>query len=394
MKKKIPFLLSIALLIAVITVTSVNSNKPTKTHKSVKTSSIRINTETRGIWVSYIELYMNNTDRSYTSFKTRFKNIADSSKKKKFNTLIVQVRPYSDALYNSKVYPFSHIISGTQGKKTSYDPLKYMCAYAHKIGMKIHAWINPYRVRSSKELKLSSDNPYIKDKSLGVEVGDGIYFNPALQKVRKLIESGIKEIINNYDVDGIQFDDYFYPTTDENFDKAQYEEYKNNVGENNAISLKDWRIANVNMLIAECHTLIHKNNKNIQFGISPQGNIQNDYEMCADIYSWCTKSGYIDYICPQLYYSLKNPALTFKDALKKWTEIEYHDNVELYIGIAGYKTGTDADEGTWNNSETILKEEVELIRKKNINGFMFYSYSNLENNKSYKEVSNLVKILD
>lgn len=138
------------------------------------------------------------------------------------------------------------------------------------------------------------------------------------------------------------------------------------------------------MLIAECHTLIHKKSKNIQFGISPQGNIQNDYEMCADIYSWCTKSGYIDYICPQLYYSLKNPALTFKDALKKWTEIEYHDNVELYIGIAGYKTGTDADEGTWNNSETILKEEVELIRKKNINGFMFYSYSNLDNSKSYK----------
>ena len=394
MKNKIPMIICVAALIGVVAFTSTQNKTVSSKKKAVKTNSVKISEETRGLWVSYMELDMAGTDRSFSSFKKKFNKIADTSKDKKFNTLIVQVRPYSDALYKSKYFPFSHIISGVQGKDPGYDPLKYMCGYAHKKGLKIHAWINPYRIRSSTELKLSDNNPYKKDRDLGVEVGDGIYYNPALTKVRKLIENGIKEIVTNYDVDGVQFDDYFYPTTDESFDKAQYENYRNNVGENSAITLKDWRINNVNMLVAECHTIIKKENKKVVFGISPQGNIENDYGMCADIYSWCEKSGYIDYICPQLYYSLKNPALSFKKALKKWTDINYSDDVDLYIGIAGYKTGTDADEGTWNYSDKILQDEVKLIRKNNINGFMFYSFNNLISEKASKEVSNLINILD
>lgn len=394
MKNKIPMIICVAALIGVVAFTSTQNKTVSSKKKAVKTNSVKISEETRGLWVSYMELDMAGTDRSFSSFKKKFNKIADTSKDKKFNTLIVQVRPYSDALYKSKYFPFSHIISGVQGKDPGYDPLKYMCTYAHKKGLKIHAWINPYRIRSSTELKLSDNNPYKKDRDLGVEVGDGIYYNPALTKVRKLIENGIKEIVTNYDVDGVQFDDYFYPTTDESFDKAQYENYRNNVGENSAITLKDWRINNVNMLVAECHTIIKKENKKVVFGISPQGNIENDYGMCADIYSWCEKSGYIDYICPQLYYSLKNPALSFKKALKKWTDINYSDDVDLYIGIAGYKTGTDADEGTWNYSDKILQDEVKLIRKNNINGFMFYSFNNLISEKASKEVSNLINILD
>lgn len=393
MKNKMPLLISILTLAAVVAITGLQTDKTDK-QKVKRTSSVKITEEMRGVWVSFMDLDMEGTDRGYTSFKKKFKKIADTSKNNKFNTLIVQVRPYSDALYKSSYFPYSHIISGVQGKDPKYDPLKYMCEYTHKIGMKLHAWINPYRIRSSKELHLASNNPYKKNRALGVEVGDGIYYNPALTEVRKLIENGIKEIISNYDVDGIQFDDYFYPTTDENFDKTQYNKYRDSVGSNNAISLKDWRIANVNMLVAECHTLIQKSKKNIVFGISPQGNIQNDYEMCADIYSWCSKSGYIDYICPQLYYSLKNPALSFKQALKNWTDIKYSNDVTLYIGIAGYKTGTDADEGTWNYSDSILQQEVKLVREKGLNGFMFYSYANLESDQAAKEVSNLVKILD
>jgi uncharacterized lipoprotein YddW (UPF0748 family) len=393
-KNKIPLIISILALIATVAFSSLKDKNITIEKKAVKTSSVKIEKEMRGVWVSFMELDMENTDRSYKSFKNKFRKIADNCKKKKFNTLIVQVRPYSDALYNSKYYPFSHIISGVQGKKAGYDPLKYMCAYTHKIGLSIHAWINPYRVRSSNELKLSKDNPYIKNKSLGVKVGKGIYYNPALPKVRKLIENGIKEIIYNYDVDGIQFDDYFYPTTKESFDRKQYLQYKAEVGENNAVSLKYWRMSNVNILIAECYSIIHNNNKRIVFGISPQGNIENDYEMCADVYAWCSKSGYVDYICPQLYYSLNNPALKFSKALKNWTSIKFSDDVNLYIGIAGYKAGTDADNGTWKNSDNILKQQVELIRKNNLNGFMFYSYKNLNDKICSEEINNLTDYLE
>ncbi len=394
LKNKIPLIICISALIATVAFSSLKDNNKIINKKAVKTNSIKIEEEMRGVWISFMELDMQGTDRNYNSFKNKFKKIADNCKKKKFNTLIVQVRPYSDALYNSKHYPFSHIITGTQGKNPGYDPLKYMCSYTHKIGLNIHAWINPYRVRSSDELKLSKDNPYIKNKSLGVKVGNGIYYNPALPKVRKLIENGIKEIIYNYDVDGIQFDDYFYPTTNESFDRKQYLKYKSEVGEKNAVSLKYWRMSNVNILIAECYSIIHNNNKKLAFGISPQGNIENDYEMCADVYAWCSKSGYVDYICPQLYYSLDNPALKFNEALKKWTSINYSDDVNLYIGIAGYKAGSGADSGTWKNSDTILKQEVELIRKNSINGFIFYSYKNLYEKKSSVEVNNLTNYLD
>ena len=396
MKNKLPLLISILSLIAIIAVTSIQ-NKPqikTSSKKAINTSSIKIETELRGVWISFLELDMAGTDRSYQSFKERFKRIADNSKEKKFNTLIVQVRPYSDALYNSSYYPFSHIISGIQGKDPEYDPLKYMCAYAHKIGLKIHAWVNPYRIRSSKELKLSDDNPYMNNRDLGVKVGNGIYYNPALPKVRRLIENGVKEIVDNYDVDGIQFDDYFYPTKSENFDKIQYEKYKRNVGSDKALSLKEWRKANVNILVADCYTIVHNSKENVVFGISPQGNIDNDYEMYADIYSWCTKSGYIDYICPQLYYSLDNPALSFERALKSWTDIEYNPDVNLYIGLAGYKAGTDADSGTWEKSDNILQKEVKMVRENKINGFMFFSYNNLETVKAKSEVKNLVKVLN
>lgn len=394
--KKLPVVLSIAVLAGIIAFTSTNLklDKKESVKKAVQTSSIKIENELRGVWVTYMDLDMNDTDRSYKSFKKKFNAIADSAKEKKFNTLIVQVRPFSDAVYNSSFYPYSHIISGIQGKNPGYDPLKYMCKYTHKLGMKLHAWINPYRVRSSEKLKLSKDNPYYKNRELGVKVGKGIYYNPALPKVRKLIENGIKEIVKNYDIDGIQFDDYFYPTTSESFDSEQYMKYRENVGVDMAVSLKDWRIANVNILVAECYTLIHNLKKDVVFGISPQGNIQNDYEICADVICWCSKSGYVDYICPQLYYSLENPALTFKQALKNWTSLDYSDDVSLYIGIAGYKTGTDSDSGTWNYSDKILQDELKLVRKKKLKGFMFYSYANLNSKKSAKEVSNLVKILD
>lgn len=394
--KKLPVVLSIAVLAGIIAFTSTNLklDKKESVKKAVQTSSIKIENELRGVWVTYMDLDMNGTDRSYKSFKKKFNAIADSAKEKKFNTLIVQVRPFSDAVYNSSYYPYSHIISGVQGKNPGYDPLKYMCKYTHKLGMKLHAWINPYRVRSSEKLKLSKDNPYYKNRELGVKVGKGIYYNPALPKVRKLIENGIKEIVKNYDIDGIQFDDYFYPTTSESFDSEQYMKYRNNVGVDMAVSLKDWRIANVNILVAECYTLIHNLKKDVVFGISPQGNIQNDYEICADVICWCSKSGYVDYICPQLYYSLENPALTFKQALKNWTSLDYSDDVSLYIGIAGYKTGTDSDSGTWNYSDKILQDELKLVRKKKLKGFMFYSYANLNSKKAAKEVSNLVKILD
>ncbi len=395
--KIIPTTIAVALLCAVIAVTgTVNIKKEKPKEIILQTASINnVNKEMRGVWVTYMDLNMEGTDKSYKSFKEKFKKIADTAKKDNFNTLIVQVRPFSDALYDSAYFPYSHILTGTQGKNPGYDPLKYMCRYSHKIGLDIHAWVNPYRIKINESpKKLSENNPYNNNKRLGVMVGKDIYYNPAIEDVRLLIELGIKEIVKNYDVDGIQFDDYFYPTQSKSFDEKEYNSYVKSVGAGNAISLQDWRIANVNILVAETYSIIHRLKDNVVFGISPQGNIDNDYDLCADVKNWCSKSGYIDYICPQLYYSLDNPALRYEDALNNWLNLEYSEDVTLYIGIAGYKTGTNSDNGTWLNSDKILQKEVKLLRKKGVKGFMFYCYSNLESDIAAKEVSNLVEILD
>ena len=387
---KLPLVFSVILLCAAVAVSSMNrTSYDAETFEPLALNEFE--GEMKGIWVTYMDLNMTDTDMSFQSFKQRFNTIADTAKDKGFNTLIVQVRPFSDALYKSAFYPASHILSGVQGKAVSYDALAYMTEYAHGKEMKIEAWVNPYRVRSDKSLKLSDDNPYIQNPSIGVKVGGEIYLNPALDSVRKLIENGVREIVANYDVDGVQFDDYFYPTEDESFDESEYQAYVDSVGLENALTLSEWRMANVNILIADCHSIANKYDK--RFGVAPQGNIDNDYHLCADVREWCAKRGYIDYICPQLYFSIDNPALKFEDGLKQWTELEFDESVSLYAGIAGYKTGTDSDSGTWLNENDILKRELKLIRKYKLKGVIFYSYADLTDERAAKEVANLSKEL-
>ncbi|MBR1731725.1 MAG: family 10 glycosylhydrolase [Ruminococcus sp.] len=179
MKRKIinniPIILSVCILIILLALTNINrtpEEKP-KEPETVPTVTVPME-EVRGLWVTYMDLNMSGTDYTYKSFKAKFNKIADTAKKDKFNTLIVQVRPFSDALYRSNYYPYSHILSGEQGKSVEYDALSYMTEYAHKLGLKLHAWVNPYRVKNKGSLKLSKDNPYIKDKSMGVTVNGGI----------------------------------------------------------------------------------------------------------------------------------------------------------------------------------------------------------------------------
>lgn len=382
--KKIPLMSAVVLLVFLVGLSSLNKKED---QRHAKASAAIKTEEVRGVWVTYMDLDMSGTDRDYNSFKEKFKHIADTAKKDGFNTLIVHTRPFCDAIYKSKYFPFSHIISGEQGKDASYDALKFAVDYTHRIGLKIEAWVNPYRVRSDPSLTLSKNNPYIKDPSLGVKVGKEIILNPALPKVKELIKNGIRELAENYNIDGVQFDDYFYPpNVRESFDKEQYSRYRQKA--KRPLSLKEWRKANVNTLVADCHAILHKNGKT--FGISPQGNLDNNEGLYADVKSWCEYSGYVDYICPQLYFSLENPALKFGDALKSWLKLSFSKDVTLYVGLSGYKTGTDLDSGTWQSSDSILKTELKQLRAHGVRGFMLYSYADLEDKRAAKEVSNLI----
>lgn len=381
MKNRLSIAVILTLILAVLSV-AVSANHNQRNQKSLPVISSNIETtatddeeEMRGMWVSYISLDMNGTDYSEKSFREKFGKIITTANEYDCNSLFVHVRAFCDAFYESQIFPSSHVPWGNQGTTPEYDALEIMCEMCKENNLEIHAWINPYRVMAgTSEFKLSDNNPYVRDNTLGIEYEGGIYLNPAKRDARKLITDGVREIIENYPVDGIHFDDYFYPTSDESFDKAEYNQYlKAFASQRDAMPLVKWRQNNVNMLIAEVYQTIKSFDKNLEFGISPQGNIDNDLKMGADVKSWCECIGYVDYICPQLYYSLENPALGFKVGLDRWLEFDLHENLKVYAGLAVYKAGTDADEGTWSDGD-ILKKELEIIRDNNLDGFVLYDY--------------------
>ena len=353
------------------------------------------NGEMRAIWVPFMDLNIKN-NCTETAFKEKFNNILSVAKRHGINTMIVHVRSHGDAMYKSSIYPWSHILTGTQGTDPGFDPLEYMVNATHSEGMTFQAWVNPLRIQlNNAPEKLSDSNPYNKWRNDGndstnayvVDWEGNKYYNPAYPEVRSLIINGVAEIIENYPVDGIHFDDYFYPTENPDFDKTSYDQYLSST--DTPLTLHEWRMANINSLISGVYSKIKSENKNLQFGISPECNIENNLRMGADIYSWGSKSGYVDYLCPQMYVNFDNPTLTFDKAFNDWKSIVSNENINLYIGLALYKAHSDLDKGTWKKSNNILKTQVEYSRNLGCNGFMLYSWSFLENDQTTDEIKNL-----
>lgn len=407
-KKIVPIIVSVIAMLTVICISSFTREKPPKKQNDIDNIAAlsskatddtpESDEEMRGVWVSYMELSMENeSSKTQKAFEDKFTKIAQKCRESGFNTLIVQVRPFCDALYKSSYFPWSHILTGTQGENPQYDALQIMCDICKENNLKIHAWINPYRVSSNETpSKLSDENPYIKNPEIAIKTDNGIFLDPSNETAQQLICDGVKEIAEKYDVDGIQFDDYFYPTKDESFDKKQYQAYIEKYGKENSMSLDNWRTQNVNTLICKVYRTIKSVDSSVEFGISPQGNIGNNDGLYADVKSWCTCKGFADYICPQIYFSLENPALTFEDCLDSWTSLDFDENVKLYVGLGGYKAGNgEYDEETWLLSDSILADEYDILRNnKSVRGFMLYSYNSLEDDTAKKEINNLIKALN
>lgn len=329
-----------------------------------------------GAWVSYLDLNISSKENTEQKFIENFENILSTAEKYKINTLIVHVRSHSDALYKSDFFPWSHLLTGSQGENPKFDPLEYMVKSCHKKNIKFHAWINPLRVQANNSPKdLSENNPYYKQPSDRIiKTSNGIYYNPSYKETRDLITSGVEEIVKNYDIDAIHFDDYFYPEDKEILEKKD-----------NDLSKKE----SINLLISEVHDKIKSIKPNVEFGISPPGNIKKCQEIGADPKTWLDKK-YIDYICPQLYWSVDCPNMPFEKAANDWEKISKGSSQKIYAGLALYKIGTDLDEKTWNSSDHILEEEFKIIKKLNFDGIMLYSINFLKSEACRAEVNNLM----
>ena len=347
------------------------------------------------VWYTYFELSFSGLNEN--DFKSKINNMFNDAVKIGTTDIICHVRPFADAYYRSEYFPMSKYVSGTQGKDPGYDPLEYMVEVAHERGLKIHAWINPYRISSDDNIdKLSCDNPAYKWRNDGnsdtdrnvLTWGGKLYFNPGKADVRKLIIDGVREIVEKYDVDGVQIDDYFYPTSpaaDETFDSAEYNAYKNASG-GNYLSLADWRRANVSALVSGIYSAVHSVRDGVVFGVSPAAGISSNYNnMYADVAAWVANKGYIDYIAPQLYfgYEYKLDSYKFTNLLKQWLSLPRAEGIEIHIGLAAYKVGkTDAGSNEWINKNDILGIQVVDCYNYGCNGVILFSYSTIMDNES------------
>ena len=400
-KNWIPLLMSLTLLGTTVCISAFRQPQPQHEPTAVKTPATaeearQPTEEMRGVWVTYMELSMEyEENRSEAAFREKFAHIAHTCRRNGFNTLIVHVRPFCDALYHSAYFPSSHVLTGEQGIAPDYDALKVMCEICRDFGLNVHAWINTYRLTANDTPEeLCDENVFLSHPEMCLETDSGIILNPADAKARELIENGVRELAENYDIDGIQIDDYFYPDDIGAPDRQQYEEYIE-AHPLSPLNLNAWRELNVNILLSELYLLIHHCEKDIMFGISPQGHLSNNEALAADVVSWCCAKGFADYICPQLYFSPEHPQLPFEQALTDWTDLELADGVKLYGGLAGYKAATDADEGTWEYGDTLLSEEYNILKKnQKCDGMMLYSFSALEDEEKQTEIKALTDAFD
>lgn len=380
-----------------------------------QTEQTTVNTdEYKAFWFSYYDYTAYRAKykkRNATTFKKYFTQAVKKGKSLGMNCIIVHVRPFGDAMYKSKYFPWSKCISGKQGKNPGYDPLKIMTQVAHANGMKIEAWINPYRVASGSTnyKKLSTKNSarkwHNKKKTRRnvLAYKGSLYYNPAKAQVRNLIVNGVKEIVENYDVDGIHMDDYFYPAFSSSnvnsaFDAKEYRASTMAKGKQNIVS---FRREQVNMLVKAIHSAVKSIDPSVTFGISPAGNIDNltsRYSYYVDINKWLNSSDYVDYICPQIYWGFKHPYAKFDRVTNRWMNAAKSKKVKVYIGIAVYRAGHNIGAGSaerreWRSDANILKKQVQYARKKGCDGFAFFDYQDLKSKKSAKAVKQLKKVL-
>lgn len=333
----------------------------------------------RGVWISVFDMPL--PIESEERFSENIEKMFSDIQQKNFNNVFVQVRAYCDAFYRSDIFPFSRFLTGVQGKDPGFDPMEIMIRSAHSHDLKFHAWINPYRILSENDpSKLSSDSPALKfiEKNDGsvYTCESGIYFNPASTQAQKLILDGVREIVKNYDVDGIHIDDYFYPTIDENIDKKQFESYGGD------LSLNEWRMMNVNGFVSGMYSAVKSFDSRLTVSISPSGSIESNYSLhFADVKKWLCTQGYADLIIPQIYFGFENEENPFEKTLEEWRNLPRHENVKLAVGLALYKGGKEDEfagsgKNEWLENSDIIKRQCGEIKDL---GYVMYSYSYTEN---------------
>lgn len=322
----------------------------------------------KAMWLSQYDLnrvYCDGVQRPSADFRHLLEKIFTNVKNTGHNTVIVQVRPNADSMYPSDYYPPSAYVTGTYGRDFLYDPLRIIVDEARAMGLSVHGWINPLRCMTTEQFSSLAGNSLfrrIAPECFSVVEGR-LYLDPANPEARDLIISGAAELARNYDLDGIHMDDYFYPTVDESFDSRSYCKYISGGG---TADLPTFRRHNLDLLVKGLYTAVKAVDSRLLFGISPAGNIDNVYnKQFADVYRWCSEAGYVDYICPQVYFGLEHETCDFRKVCGIWQDIIKNGTTQLWIGmtLGKAKSKTDRYAGCggneWAENRDILRRCLE-----------------------------------
>lgn len=359
--------------------------------------------EMRGVWLSTV----NNLDwpevGSYNNTKLQkelLKEELDFVKEKSMNTVFFQVRPMGDALYKSSYAPWSKYLTGTLGGNPGYDPLEFAIEEAHKRGLELQAWFNPFRIDSNSQnfsvyeyIDKLPENCTLKDNENWIVKYDKYhYLDIGVPEVRQYVIDTIIEVVKKYNIDGVVLDDYFYPYPVNGLDFPDNETYEK-YGEG-FDSKEEWRRSNVNNFISELNRRIKEVNEGVKFGVSPFGIWRNGESVGGsntrglssydDVYvdsrKWI-QEGWLDYIIPQIYWQFDYSSAPFATLVDWWSKQVENTNVQLYIGHAVYKVNDSSYGEAWLNENEIINQIRYARGNSNVKGSCFFRLKSLEENR-------------
>ncbi|MBG9787847.1 family 10 glycosylhydrolase [Brevibacillus laterosporus] len=347
----------------------------------------------RGVWVSTVYNLDWPSTASYSNMakqQLEYIQLLDSMQGMGLNAVFVQVRPAADALYPSALVPWSKYLTGKQGKDPGYDPLAFMIEETHKRGMEFHAWFNPFRANTdAKTDQLAANHVAKVHPEWTINANNKLYINPGIPEARQQIITEIMEVVNRYQIDGVHLDDYFYPSDGVFPDDATFKAYNYNSFATKA----EWRRDNINQFVRQLGESIHSSKPQVQYGISPFGVWRNKsmdstgsdtkagvtaYDnMHADIRTWI-KQGWIDYVMPQIYWSLSFSVAQYDKLVTWWANEVNGTNVKLYVGHSPYKLGTK--EAGWQSAQEIINQLQFNTQFPQVKGDVFFSAKDLRKN--------------
>ncbi|WP_019639142.1 family 10 glycosylhydrolase [Paenibacillus fonticola] len=352
--------------------------------------------ELRGVWISTVlnldwpsKAAYGNVDKQ----KEEYVKLLDEMQDMGLNAVFVQVRPTADALYSSKLVPWSTYLTGTAGKDPGYDPLAFLVEETHRRGMQFHAWFNPFRASMNADAsKLPANHIVHQHPDWVVKFSDKLYINPGIPEARQHIIDAVMEVVNGYDIDGVHLDDYFYPTGETAANKFN-DDATMKLYNSRKLSKGDWRRDNINQFVRELGQSIHAAKPSVSYGISPFGVWRNKasdatgsetkagisaYDSTyADVRTWI-RNGWIDYVTPQLYWSLTRQEVRYDILVDWWASEVRGTNVKLYIGHAPYKIGTP--EIGWHSADEIIHQLEYNEGVPEVSGSIFFSAKDLRRN--------------